>query len=115
MDERQYNLLKEKTPEIQIKRSKVKLKTLKEELPVIGEFNVKISNQTSTTFIIIEGKIDSPPLIGRPTLEELGVILIDETGGLREPNEEIKSIKKTETSGNTEHPGQIQGQIQRNQ
>ena len=104
MDERQYKLLKEKALEIQIRRSKVKLTSLKEELPVIGEVNVKISNQTretSTNFIIIEGKIDSPPLIGRPTLEELGMILIDETGGLREPNKEVKSIKKTETSGNT--------------
>ena len=86
MDEQQFKLLTDQVPETQLRSSKIKLKTLKEELPIIGELDVTIANQnreTKTTLVIIAGTIDSPPLIGRPTLEELGMLLIDETGGLR--------------------------------
>ena len=97
MDERQFKQLQKNAPEVKLKPSKAKLKALKENLPVIGEAQVTISNQTRTvysTIIIIKGTIDSPPLLGRDTLEELGMVLIDFTGGLREPNRNVRSVQK---------------------
>ena len=62
-----------------------------------------IENQTriaQAKIVIIKGTMDSIPLIGRPTLEDLGMIKMDETGGLKEPNnsrsEEIARIKKVQ-------------------
>ena len=34
-----------------------------------------------------------PPLIGRETLEAPGMLLIDETGGLKTPNKNIRNVK----------------------
>ena len=64
-----------------------------------------MSNQTrsiNTTIMIIQGTIDSPPLIGRKTLEELGMLIIDATGQLKTPNKEVKAIsgRSQETSNN---------------
>ena len=67
-----------------------------------------ISSQThtvSTTIVIIKGKIDSPPLIGRQTLEDLGMVPIDATGGLKSPDKHIKNIcmsKKNENNAKLE-------------
>lgn len=86
---------------MEIKDTKIKLKTLRGELPVVGEADVIMSNQTrsvNTTIVIIQGTIDSPPLIGRKTLEELGMLIIDATGQLTTPNKDVKII----TAGNEE-------------
>ena len=101
MDESQFANLREQAPELKIKDTNVKLKALKEELPVIGEVAVEMSNETrtvSTTMLIIEGKIDSPPLIGRQTLETLGMLLIDVTGGLKSPNKTVRAVNKQQES-----------------
>ncbi|CAB4015552.1 Hypothetical predicted protein [Paramuricea clavata] len=101
MDESQFAHLREQAPELKIKNTKIKLKALKEELPVIGEVNVEMSNATrtvSTTMLIIKGKIDSPPLIGRQTLEALGMLLIDVTGSLKSPNKTVKAVNKQQAS-----------------
>ncbi|CAB3990818.1 Hypothetical predicted protein [Paramuricea clavata] len=61
MDEIQLQELKTKSPEIR--------------LPVKGECIVNIENETRITqapLVIIKGKINSLPLLGRTTLEELG-------------------------------------------
>ncbi|KAK3745369.1 hypothetical protein QZH41_001398 [Actinostola sp. cb2023] len=103
MDEQQLNILQEKAPEVKLKPSKVKLKALKEDLPVIGEADVIIENQTRTvytTIVIIKGKIDSPALLGRETLEELGMVLIDTTGGLKSPNKSIKNVNQQKPDDN---------------
>ena len=89
MDEIQFQALKDKSPELQIHESKVKLNTLKEKLPVKGECMVTIENETRITqapLVIVEGKINSLPLLGRTTLEELGMVKIDVKGRLKEPN-----------------------------
>ena len=70
MDEHQFKKLQEKAPNVALKRSDIKLKALKEDLPVMGEADLFISNQTHTVSTI-KGKMDSPPLIGRQTLEDL--------------------------------------------
>jgi hypothetical protein len=101
MDESQFTHLREQAPELKIKNTKIKLKALKEELPVIGEVNVEMSNATrtvSTTMLIIKGKIDSPPLIDRQTLEALGMFLIDVTGSLKSPNKTVKAVNKQQES-----------------
>ncbi|KAK3753779.1 hypothetical protein QZH41_014237, partial [Actinostola sp. cb2023] len=103
MDEQQLKILQEKAPEVKLKPSKVKLKALKEDLPVIGEADVIIENQTRTvytTIVIIKGKIDSPALLGRETLEELGMVLIDTTGGLKSPNKSIKNVNQQKPDDN---------------
>ena len=38
---------------------------------------------------------DSLPLLGRPTLGELGILKIDQTGGLRTPNKAVRKAKET--------------------
>ena len=98
MDESQFTHLREQAPELKIKNTKIKLKALKEELPVIGEANFEMSNATrtvSTTMLIIKGKIDSPPLIDRQTLE---MLLIDVTGSLKSPNKTVKAVNKQQES-----------------
>ena len=99
VDEHQFQNIQNHAPEVTVKPSKIKLKALKEDLPVIEEADVIIANQrrsVSTTIVIVKGQIDSPPLIGRATLEDLGMVMIDETGGLKSPNKIVKSISKQE-------------------
>ena len=90
MDECQYRALKRKTyDDITLKASSTKLSTLPNELKVSGEFKATARNQTrgtETTFVVIKGKIKSPPLIGR-ALTELGMIEIRPDGSLREADE----------------------------
>ena len=101
MDENQFNELLRATPEIRLQNTKIKLKTLTEDLPVIGECDVTLENETRKTqakIAIIQGTIDSLPLLGRQTLEELGMIQFDATGGLKEPNrDELQKIHKIHT------------------
>jgi Arc/MetJ-type ribon-helix-helix transcriptional regulator len=106
MDEIQLQELKTKSPELQLYESKVKLNTLKEKLPVKGECIVTIENETriaQAPMVIIKGKINSLPSLGRTTLEELGMVKIDETGRLKEPNKpsstcNIRKLQETQSS-----------------
>ena len=70
MDEHQFKQLQQQAPQhLEIKDTKIKLKTLRDELPVVGEADVIMSNETrsvNTTIVIIQGTIDSPPLIVQP-------------------------------------------------
>ena len=96
MDDSHFSDLRRKAPEIRLQNTMVKLKVLKEALPVIGEAKIEMSNanrQVQTTIIVIRGRIDSPPLIGCETLEALGMLLIDETGSLKTPNKNIHNVK----------------------
>ncbi|VDI37629.1 Hypothetical predicted protein, partial [Mytilus galloprovincialis] len=68
---------------------KTKLSTLQSSLKVKGEFITTVRNATrgiTTKGIVIKGKINSPPLIGKKTLIELGMLQIQEDGTLKEPN-----------------------------
>ena len=65
--------------------SKIKLSTLQNELPVKGEFVTTLRNQTRGTLakiVVIRGHINSPPLISKGTLMELGMLEIRENGSL---------------------------------
>lgn len=79
-----------------IQESTIKLKALNHDLPIMGECTMKLENQTRAimaAIMFVKGKIDSLPLLGRPSLDELGMLRIDETGGLKEPNKAVKKIE----------------------
>ena len=100
MNESQFANLRKQAPELKIKATKMKLKALK-ELPVIREVDVEMSNKmrtVPTSIIVIKGKIESPPLIGKQTLEALGMLLIDVTGSLKSPNKKIKTVNKQQNT-----------------
>ena len=84
---------------MKLRDTKIKLKALT-ELPVLGAADVEMSNETRTvrtTIIVIKGKIDSPPLIRRQTLDALGMLLIDASGGLKSPYK-IKIVNERESN-----------------
>ena len=96
MDKNQYQALKRKRYDtIRLDDSSVKLSTLQKELKVFGEFKATARNQTrgaETTFIVVKGKINSPLLLGRKALFELGMLNIRPDVSLKESNE----LKRTE-------------------
>ena len=91
MDEHQYKALKRKTCEnLSLTENSTKLSTLQNDLQVFGEFKATARNQkrgTETTFVVVKGKINSPPLLGRGALFELGMLEIRPDGSLKEANE----------------------------
>ena len=98
MDEYQFKSLLQQVPEeTELRKTRMKLKTLTEELPVMGECSVTMENETrkaKATIAAIKGKIDSYPLLGRKTLEDLGMVTFDATGRLKEPNRDLKPIHR---------------------
>ena len=69
--------------------SNVKLYTLQHKLDVKGEFHATIRNDTwgrLVTFVVVFGRIKSPPLIGKETLLGLRMLKIQPNGTLAEPN-----------------------------
>ena len=104
MDEYQYRAYKHRTQgETELLASKTKLSTLQNSLPVKGEFETTIRNATRgvrTKIVVIKGKINSPPLIGKKTLIDLGMLQIKKDGSLKEPNDlrikedHVKSVKE---------------------
>ena len=98
MDEYQFRALKHRSKEIrELDPSKDTLKTLQSDLVVKGEFHTTIRNKNrgaKSKFLVIERKMDSPPLPNKNTLTELGMIKIDPDGTLKETSElRIKSVK----------------------
>ena len=91
MDEYHYKALKRKSYEnIALQNSSTRLNTLQNELHVSGKFKATACNETrgtDTTFVVIKGKINSPPLLGRRTLIELGKLEIRPDGSLKGSNE----------------------------
>ena len=71
MDEYQFKSLLQQVPEeTELRKTRMKLKTLTEELPVVGECSVTMENETrkvDATIAVIKVKIDSYPLLGRKT------------------------------------------------
>lgn len=104
MDEYQFKALCHRSKEIkELRRSKDTLKTLQSTLAVKGEFQTMLRNKnrgTTGKFLVVEGKIDSPPLICKATLIELGMLKIEPNGTLKETNElKIKSVKAKDELG----------------
>ena len=91
MDEYQYETLSRKIEgNIDLKGCETKLSTLKNDLPVLGVFNAILRNTTrgtETSIIVVKGKINSPPLLGKQTLIELGMLEIRPDGSLKAEND----------------------------
>lgn len=77
------------------------MKTLTEDLPVLGECTVILETETGkrqATIAVIQGKRDALPLLGSQILEDFGMVKFYATGGLKNPNcHEIKAISKVDT------------------
>ena len=91
MDELQYIDYMSKTQEKpELMESKTKIRTLQNTIDILGEFVTTVRNQTrgiQTKFVVVNGNINSPPLLGQKTLSDLGMIKISEEGRFKEPNE----------------------------
>ena len=104
MDEYQFKALKHRSQEIkELEPSRDTLKTLQSNLTVKGEFTTTLGNKnrgTQSKFLVIQEKIDSPPLLSKSTLLlELGMLKIDPEGTLKEINElRIKTVKTPDDS-----------------
>ena len=90
MDEHQYRALINRSKEdLTLQEPKVKLKQLQNDLGVVGQFETTVRNKTRgirTTFVVVNGHIDSKPLLNRDDLIELGMLDIRNDGTLLEPN-----------------------------
>ena len=103
MDEYQFKALKHRSQEIkELELSRDTLKTLQSDLAVKGEFTTTLRNKNrgmQSKFSVIQGKMDSPPLLSKNTLLELGMLKIDPEGTLKETNElRIKTVKTLDDS-----------------
>ena len=90
IDEHQFKAFVHRSKKTkQLQKTKLKLSTLQNKLPVKEEFKATVRNKTRgapVTFVIVKGRINSAPLIGRSTLIELGMLRIDPEGTLAEKN-----------------------------
>jgi hypothetical protein len=97
MDEYQFRALRKRTEKLRLHHCQDNLSTIQGDLKVKGEFHADIKNATrgiNTKFVVIKGHMKSPPLISRQTLEDLGMLLIDPSGRLKEKNEHrIRAVK----------------------
>ena len=96
MDEHQYDAFQHRTKtELELLPSKVKLKTLQGKLDVKAEFKATLRNKTKgmkTKFIVVKGRLDSPPLLSRSTLLDMGMIKIQPDGAFADKNMRMKKI-----------------------
>ena len=106
MEEHQFKALTNRcNVKLTLQPSRVKLSTLQSELPMKGKFTATIRNQTCgavARFVVTRGRINSPPLISKSTLQELGMLQIREDGSFAKTNDlriqeeppGIKSVKQ---------------------
>ena len=93
MDEHQYRALLHRSDcKMDLRKSSTRLRTLQNDLhvPIKGEFDAILRNQTCgkhARFLVIKGKINSPPLISKDTLIDLGMLQIRENGSFANQND----------------------------
>ena len=103
MDEYQLKALKYRSQKIkELEPSRDTLKTLQSDQTVKGEFTATLRNKnrgTQSKFLVIQRKMDSPRLLSKSTLLELGMLNIDPERTLKETNElRIKTVKTPDDS-----------------
>ena len=90
MDDHQFKaLIHRASTNLTLTPIKTKLNTLQSELPVKGEFTATIRNKARgarARFVVVKGRINSPPLISEDTLHELGMLQIKGDGSFAEIN-----------------------------
>ena len=108
LDEHQFKALTNRADtKPTLTSSRTKLTPLQSELCAKGEFTATTRNKTYGTvarFVVVKGRINSPPLIGKDTLQELGMLQISEDGSFAETNNlriqdempDIKAVKRDE-------------------
>ena len=85
---------------IEMKPTIIKLETIQCKLNALGKIEVTLRNKThgiKTKFLIISGRMKSPPLIGKPSLMKLGMLQIVEDGSLCRKNELRNKAVKSRT------------------
>ena len=111
MDEHQFQALLHRTNEKPtLEQCQIKLNTLQHPLHVKGKFETIIRNQTCgkpATFVVVKGRINSPPLLSKDTLIELGMLKLRPDGGLTSPNAmRIENDKPKTVKSTTNQPEQ---------
>ena len=92
MDKYQFKALKRRTNIGELKPNYNRVKNTQGELSVKGEFETIIRNKNrrfKTKFIVVRVHIDNLPLISRDMLIELGMMVVEPNGSLKETNELI--------------------------
>ena len=91
MDEHQYKaLVNRSNDKLKLEPCDIKLSALQTDLEVKGKFHTTVQNETRgvrTKFIVVKGKIKSPPLLGRETSIALGMMELRPNGTLKNTNE----------------------------
>ena len=81
MNEYHFKALKHRSQEIkELEPSRDTLKTLQSDPTIKGKFTatLQIKNQgTQSKFLVIQGKMDSPSLLSKSMLLEIGMLRID--------------------------------------
>ena len=89
-DESHYRMIKEKSPQMKLK--KVKQKVIAENnasVPIKGEFDATMYNKTrqvETAAFVMNGSLDGAPPLSEATLLDLGCIKYDPEGKFQPPN-----------------------------
>ena len=108
MDEHQFEMFRNKSfSNPTLRESNVKLFTLQNSLEIKGEFKTIVRNHTcgeETVFVVLKGRMNSLPLIGRETLINLGVMQIKFDGSFAQQNDlriddEKQSINQVSEGG----------------
>ena len=101
MDEHQFQALLHRTEhKPTLEPCQIKLKTLQHPLHVKGKFDTIICNQTCgkpATAVVVKERINSPPLLSKDTLIDLGMMKIQPDRGLTSPNAMRIENKKPKT------------------
>ena len=88
MDEHQFKALTNRSQtKLELKPSKVKLSTQQSDIPVKGEVKAIVRNETygiKAKIVVVKGRINSPPLISKKTLEDPGMLKINPKGQFAE-------------------------------
>lgn len=111
MDEHQFKAFIHRTKSsVSLEHSNITLKTIQSKLPIKGEFKTIIRNPTcgvQDKFIVVKGRIGSPPLLCKQTLEKLGMLKINPNGKFAQENNLRMSsesdLRNVELNKNNEH------------
>ena len=98
LDEHQFKALVNRCGENRpiLQATKTRLSTLQSKLTVKGEFDATIRNKTCGTlvrFVVVQGRINSPPLISKNTLIKLGMLQVREDGSFAQENDMKSKIQ----------------------
>ena len=90
MDEHEFKAFQNRCDKkVHLEPTNTKLNTLQSELPVETEFETTLRNKTrgeQTKFLVVEGRIHSPPLLSKKTLMDAGMLEIREDGSFADKN-----------------------------